>query len=170
MLSQGADPGSVLFKLAYDMNMMEKLAIISLGQGQGPAASRKIDYATSRGEWVMLQNCHLCKSWMPDLALICDKIRNSTNVDKSFRMFLTSMPCDYFPVSILQNGAKLTNEPPKGLKANITRSIQDWSNEKFEEIDETKFSTYKKILFNLAFFHAVLQERRKFGPLGWNIK
>jgi dynein heavy chain len=54
VLSQGADPSSQMLKFALDMGYNEKLAVISLGQGQGKKADKSIHHAKQKGEWVLL--------------------------------------------------------------------------------------------------------------------
>ena len=54
-------------------------------------------------------------------------------VDEDYRLFLSSMPAKSFPVAVLQNSVKVTNEPPKGLKANVKRAFAELTTNYFEE-------------------------------------
>ncbi|CAD8108771.1 unnamed protein product [Paramecium sonneborni] len=162
ILSPGADPTQTLFKLAKEQQ--SQIDVISLGQGQGKKAENLIQKGQKDGTWVMLQNCHLARSWMPQLEKLMESLTSHhIEVHNNFRIFLTSMPAAYFPVSTLQNGLKLTTEPPRGLKSNLLRSYQE-----FQETDNQQ-KLFKQLFYSISFFHAIVQERRKFGPLGFNI-
>eukprot|EP00930_Biecheleria_cincta_P008311 TRINITY_DN10972_c0_g5_i1.p1 TRINITY_DN10972_c0_g5~~TRINITY_DN10972_c0_g5_i1.p1 ORF type:complete len:3933 (-),score=932.09 TRINITY_DN10972_c0_g5_i1:47-11569(-) len=166
VLSAGSDPSADLLAFAESMGMAARLESISLGQGQGPKAARLIDKAKESGGWVLLSNCHLSVSWLPELERICEQM-NPDEVDNSFRLWLTSMPTNQFPALLLQNGIKMTMEPPKGLRANVLGSMMKCDDRMLQDCEKPE--AYMRLVFGFCFFHAVCQDRRKFGPIGWNI-
>ncbi|KTF78385.1 hypothetical protein cypCar_00031471, partial [Cyprinus carpio] len=120
ILSTGSDPMGAFQRFANERGYQDRVKSISLGQGQGPIAERMIMEALKTGNWIFLQNCHLAVSWMLAMEeLIKTFTEPDTVIHDDFRLFLSSMPTNVFPVTVLQNSVK---------------------------------------------------ERKKFGPLGWNIR
>ncbi|XP_014674130.1 PREDICTED: dynein heavy chain 1, axonemal-like [Priapulus caudatus] len=167
VLSPGTDPAADLNKFAEEMKFSKKLNSISLGQGQGPRAEAMLRSALERGKWVFFQNCHLAPSWMPSLERLIEQI-DPEKVHRDFRAWMTSMPSPKFPVSILQNGSKMTVEPPRGIKANLLKCYANFSDEYFDSC-EGKAPVFKHLLLSLCLFYGCVLERRKFGALGFNI-
>lgn len=170
ILSPGVDPMQTIVSFAEKLKFDETFQSVSLGQGQGAIAEKMIEKAKTDGGWVCLQNCHLADSWMPTLESIWEKM-DMFNTDPTFRLWLTAYPSKNFPSSILQNGVKITNEPPTGLQKNLLRtySSEPMNDVTFYASCPDKDRAFTKLLYGISFFHAVIQERRNFGSLGWNI-
>ncbi|XP_041935143.1 dynein heavy chain 6, axonemal [Alosa sapidissima] len=169
ILSTGSDPMGAFQRFAKEKEYLDRVESISLGQGQGPIAEKMILEAMKSGNWIFLQNCHLAVSWMLAMEeLIKTFTEIGTEIHNNFRLFLSSMPTRVFPVTVLQNSVKVTNEPPKGLRANVRRAFTEITPSFFEE--HILGRKWRKIIFGVCFFHAIIQERKKFGPLGWNIR
>ncbi|XP_068171919.1 dynein axonemal heavy chain 1 [Antennarius striatus] len=166
VLSPGADPADDFYKFADDMQFSTKMSAISLGQGQGPQVETVMHAAMERGHWVFVQNCHVVPRWMPALERLTDNM-DPIKVHKNFRLWLTSLPSKKFPVSILQNGSKMTTEPPRGIKANLQKTYMKFTDDFLSS--STKTTHFKSLLLSLSLFHGITLERRNFGPLGFNI-
>lgn len=76
-----------------------------------------------------------------------------TKPDKAYRLWLTTMPTDSFPLGILQKALKVVTEPPDGLGQNIKNTFSRIGEEVFEECPQKQF---RPMLYVLSFFHAVI--------------
>ncbi|EGF80533.1 hypothetical protein BATDEDRAFT_25191 [Batrachochytrium dendrobatidis JAM81] len=165
ILSPGADPQNDLQKLAETLGFGgNRLKFLSLGQGQAPIALQLLETAVTRGQWLMLQNCHLLVVWLRVLEKVLEKI---TKPHKDFRLWLTTEPTPAFPIGILQKSLKVVTEPPNGLKLNLRSSYYKLNE---EMLADCYHESFRPLVYVLAFFHAVVQERGKYGKIGWNVK
>jgi dynein heavy chain len=68
-------------------------------EGACQAASRLVQRYMKRGGWIILENCHVCKSWMPELGTLVELIQASgTSVAPDFRLWVTTAPVSMLPV------------------------------------------------------------------------
>lgn len=163
LLSVGADPTDAIETLCRKKK--QTIQIVSMGQGQEAPALKAINAASVNGSWVLLQNCELGLDLMEQLEELMHKMRPT--LSEGFRFFLSAAPHPKFPLGLLQMCTKVTNEPPAGLRAGVLRSYS--VNVDQERLERVETSQWRQLLFGLCFLHSIVQERRKFGPLGFCI-
>ncbi|KAL4479549.1 hypothetical protein ABPG72_018535, partial [Tetrahymena utriculariae] len=163
LLSAGADPTSSIDELAKKKKKFpcEK---VSMGEGQERVAHQVIIKGFEQGGWVILQNCHLGLKFMEDIETLVSPLNQ---IHKDFRLWITCDQHPKFPLGLLQKAIKVTNEPPKGLKAGLNKTFTTIITQEF--IDKVDHANWRSLIFTICFLHSVIIERKKFGPLGWCI-
>lgn len=125
-----------------------------------------------KGSWCVLQNCHLCARFLKMLDQTLEQLKqDGSNVSRDFRLWLTSQPTTEFPVTILQNSVKIAVENPNDMKANLLRVYQNNVSEAQLTDgcrDPAATPRYKRLVYGLAVFYAVLLQRKKYGAIGFN--
>lgn len=82
-----------------------------------------------------------------------------------FRLWLTTESSDQFPVILLQQSLKITFESPPGIKNNLIATYDMWDD---KILSQNNSLIRAQLMFVLAWFHAVVQERRSYIPQGWS--
>jgi dynein heavy chain 1 len=134
---------------------------VAMGSQEGSAlADQSIAAASRQGTWVLLKNVHLDQTWLGQL----EKRLQTLNPHRNFRLFLTMEAIPSIPVNILRQSRLIMNEPPPGIKANLLDSLRSIPPNRLSQGPAEKARLY----FMLAWFHAVVQERLRYVPLGWS--
>uniref|UniRef100_A0A8C0CSC3 Dynein heavy chain, cytosolic n=1 Tax=Balaenoptera musculus TaxID=9771 RepID=A0A8C0CSC3_BALMU len=157
----GYDASGHVEDLAAEQNT--QITSIAIGSAEGfNQADKAINTAVKSGRWVMLKNVHLAPGWLMQL----EKKLHSLQPHACFRLFLTMEINPKVPVNLLRAGRIFVFEPPPGVKANMLRTFSSIPVSRICKSPNERARLY----FLLAWFHAIIQERLRYAPLGWSKK
>jgi len=154
----GLDASSRVDALAQELKVSCTSVAIGSIEGYG-LADKAISTASKQGGWVLLKNVHLAPQWLAQLE---KKIHNLTP-HPTFRLFMTMEINPKVPASILRMSRIVMFENPPGIKANLQEAL---GNLQVERVNAQPIER-ARLHFMLGWFHAVVQERLRYVPLGW---
>jgi dynein heavy chain 1 len=155
----GFDASGRVDDLAAELN--KQITSIAIGSAEGfSQADKAINSASKSGRWVMLKNVHLAPQWLVQL----EKKLHSLSPHANFRLFLTMEINPRLPVNLLRAGRVFVFEPPPGVRANLLRTFSTLPASRMSRAPNERSRLY----FLLAWFHAIIQERLVYAPLGWS--
>ena len=113
-------PGSSSLKLQY----------FSLGKGLEAMVEEKLSKAAQNGDWIILENLHLVEDWLPTFEEKISKWKGA-ELNSRFRMWLSCVPVDSFPINLLEKSIKVALQPPKTVKQKMERMLLEQEKEAF---------------------------------------
>ncbi|GLD93495.1 hypothetical protein PINS_up002087 [Pythium insidiosum] len=157
----GFDASAQVDELAA--TLQKKYSSVAMGSAEGfDTAEKCLNTAMKHGSWLLLRNVHLCPTW---LISVEKKLYNARDtVHPSFRLFLTSEIHPSLPVNLLRMCDIFVFEAPSGVKASMIRSFDIVSADRMNKSPSERARLY----LLLAWFHALVQERLRYAPLGWS--
>ena len=168
--ADGTDLMESLMALAKGENIpRDKIKAISLGNnGSAEISKESFQDAMEKGYWLVFENCHLSRTWFPELEHFVETLRSSgdENCSENFRLWLTTKPCPDFPVAILQNSVQIIADSPLILKANILNNFINNPIASDPSLFEDK--DHARMVYKLVLNHSRIQTRQHlFKPRGW---
>ncbi|ORY81439.1 dynein heavy chain, cytosolic [Protomyces lactucae-debilis] len=137
-------------------------ASIAMGSPESiTLAERALTSASASGSWVLLKNVHLAAEWLSQL----EKRVHALTAHKRFRLFLTTEASPHVPTSLIRNARVVMSEPPPGLRASMLASLKSVARNNRAMQPPTE---RVRLYVLLAWLHGIIQERLKFGSLGWS--
>ncbi|KAI6221986.1 Dynein heavy chain, cytoplasmic [Aphelenchoides besseyi] len=154
----GYDASGRIEDLALNTN--RQFTSIAIGSSEGfQQAEQALESSSKSGRWVLLKNVHLAPSWLTQL----EKRLHNLKPHPQFRIILTAEINPKLPVTIIQASRVLVFEPATGLKANLLRSVSSIPGARISRAPIERSRLY----FLMFWFHALVQERLRYRPLGW---
>lgn len=133
---------------------------IAIGSAEGfVLADKSITQAARTGDWVLLQNVHLAPQWLATL----EKRLRTLQPHANFRLFMAMEISPSVPPSLLRASRKFIFELPPGVRANMLRTYASVGLPRMNRAPVERARVY----WLLAWFHALMQERVRYVPLGW---
>ena len=161
LLSAGTDPTNMIDELAKKKKKFPTDKV-SMGEGQEKVARDKNHAAFITGGWLILQNCHLGIDYMNEVE---ETLIKTPEIHQDYRLWITCEITSRFPIGLLHLCIKVTQEPPAGLKASLHRTYTTMITQ--ETLDKVDHEKWRALLYAISFLHSIVQERRKFGAIGW---
>uniref|UniRef100_A0A914PHS0 Dynein heavy chain n=1 Tax=Panagrolaimus davidi TaxID=227884 RepID=A0A914PHS0_9BILA len=154
----GFDASGKIEDLAVQLKI--KITPIAIGSSEGfQQAEKALESSSKSGGWVLLKNVHLAPSWLTQIVKRLHVIRPH----QKFRLIFTAEIHPKLPISVIQASRVVVFESATGLKENMLRSFSSITSSRITKAPVERARLY----FLVCWFHALVQERLRYRPLGW---